>query len=119
MIGAIFFICFRNVLPRAFNNNEAVLSLSAILMIYAAVFQISDASQATGAGLLRGIKDVRIPTLYIGAAYWAVGIPLGCLMAFTFKLDAAGMWIGFVGGLTFSSLFLNRRFFSMLNRNVK
>ncbi|MDQ6890937.1 MAG: MATE family efflux transporter, partial [Bacteroidota bacterium] len=117
IFGAIFFICFRNILPAAFNKNEDVLLLSAVLMVYAAVFQISDATQAIGAGLLRGIKDVKIPTWYIGAAYWAIGIPLGCLMAFTFKMGAAGMWIGFVGGLTFSSIFLNLRFFKMLRRN--
>lgn len=116
--GAILFVCFRNILPHAFTGNVAVLSLSAILMLYAAAFQISDATQAIGAGLLRGIKDVQIPTLYIGAAYWAIGIPLGCLMAFTFKMGAAGMWIGFVGGLTFSSMFLNMRFFKMLQRKL-
>ncbi len=118
IFGAISFVCLRNILPRAFTGNAAVLSLSAILMLYAAVFQISDATQAIGAGLLRGIKDVRIPTLYIATAYWVIGIPLGCLMAFTFEMGAAGMWIGFVGGLTFSSLFLNNRFFKMLRRRV-
>jgi multidrug resistance protein, MATE family len=118
IFGAIIFICFRNILPRAFNNNGAVLALSSVLMVYAAVFQISDATQAIGAGLLRGIKDVRMPTVFIAIAYWVAGIPLGCLMAFTFKMGAAGMWIGFVGGLTFSSVFLNRRFFKMLRRKV-
>jgi MATE family multidrug resistance protein len=116
VFGAIFFITFRNILPAAFNNDAEVLSLTAVLMMYAAVFQISDATQAIGAGLLRGIKDVKIPTLYIGTAYWIIGLPLGCLMAFTFKMGAAGMWIGFVGGLTFSSLFLNKRFFKMLGK---
>ncbi|MEP7252112.1 MAG: MATE family efflux transporter, partial [Ginsengibacter sp.] len=115
---AVLFICFRNVLPRAFNGNAAVLSLSAVLMLFAAVFQISDSTQAIGAGILRGVKDVRVPTWYIAAAYWAIGIPLGCLMAFTFRLGAAGMWIGFVAGLTFSSLFLNLRFFKILKRNT-
>jgi len=116
---AIFFIFFRDMLPRAFNNNAGVLALSSVLMLYAAIFQISDSTQAIGVGLLRGIKDVKIPTLYVCIAYWLVGIPLGCLMAFTFKMGAAGMWIGFVGGLTFSSIFLNRRFFKMLRRKLK
>ncbi|MEO6289007.1 MAG: MATE family efflux transporter, partial [Ginsengibacter sp.] len=115
---AILFMCFRNILPKAFNGNAEVLSLSAILLLYAGIFQISDATQAIGAGLLRGIKDVKIPTLYIAAAYWAIGIPLGCVMAFTFKMGATGMWIGFVGGLTFSSLFLNRRFSKLLHKNL-
>ena len=84
---AVAFVCLRNILPKAFNSNAEVLSLSAILMLYAGIFQISDSTQAIGAGLLRGIKDVQIPTLYIAAAYWAIGIPLGCLMAFTFKME--------------------------------
>jgi MATE family multidrug resistance protein len=118
IVCAIFFICFRNILPKAFSSNAAVLSSSAILMLYAAVFQISDATQAVGAGLSRGIKDVKVPTLYILVAYWVVGIPLGCLMAFKFKFAAAGMWMGFVGGLTFSSAFLNMRFFKTLKKHT-
>jgi MATE family multidrug resistance protein len=85
-------------------------------MLYAAVFQISDATQVIAVGLLRGIKDVKVPTLYIAIAYWVVGIPVGCLMAFTFKMGVTGMWIGFVSGLTFSSVFLNYRFFKLLNQ---
>jgi MATE family multidrug resistance protein len=101
-------------LPLAFNNEPTVMALASVLMLFAAVFQISDASQVTAVGLLRGIKDVKIPTLYILIAYWVVGIPIGCLMAFTFKMGAAGMWIGFVSGLTFSAVFLNYRFFKLL-----
>ena len=116
IVGLLFFVLFRNYLPLVFNNDSDVMALAAVLMLYAAIFQISDATQAIAVGLLRGIKDVKVPTMYIALAYWAIGIPVGCLMAFTFKMGAAGMWIGFVSGLTFSSLFLNKRFFKMLLR---
>jgi hypothetical protein len=36
-----------------------------------------------------------------------------------FKMGAAGMWIGFVSGLTFSSVFLNYRFFKLLKNKNK
>jgi MATE family multidrug resistance protein len=117
ILGVLMFVFLRRVLPLAFNNDSSVVALASILMLYAAVFQISDATQAIGVGLLRGVKDVKVPTIYIAIAYWVVGIPVGCLMAFTFKMGAAGMWIGFVTGLTFSSLFLNNRFFRLLQRN--
>ena len=116
ILGVLFFVSFRYTLPLAFNNDATVIALASVLMLYAAVFQISDATQVIAVGLLRGIKDVKVPTLYIAIAYWVVGIPVGCLMAFTFKMGAAGMWIGFVSGLTFSSLFLNYRFFKLLNK---
>jgi len=114
--GLLFFVIFRNVLPLIFNNDPDVMALASVLMLYAAIFQISDATQAIAVGLLRGIKDVKVPTMYIALAYWVIGIPVGCLMAFVFKMGAAGIWIGFVSGLTFSSLFLNKRFFKMLQR---
>ncbi len=65
---AIFFIALRWYLPTYFiNENDVnraqVLELSALLLLFAAVFQISDSTQAIGAGLLRGIKDVKVPTL--------------------------------------------------------
>ena len=118
LFAAFFFTATRNILPKAFNENTAVLSLASVLMVYAAFFQISDATQVIGAGLLRGIKDVKVPTSYIAAAYWTVGIPLGCIMALYYKMGAAGMWIGFVGGLTFSSISLNRRFFKRLRKQL-
>lgn len=118
IVGLLFFVFFRNLLPLAFNNDTAVMAMASVLMLYAAIFQVSDATQAIGVGLLRGVKDVKIPTIYIAIAYWAVGIPMGCLMAFTFHMGAAGMWIGFVSGLTFSSLFLNYRFFKILKRTA-
>ncbi len=113
---AIIFILFRHYLPFIFNDQKEVVSLSAYLLLFAALFQISDSTQSISAGLLRGIKDVKIPTYFIAIAYWAVGIPVGCLLAFHFKMGAAGIWTGFIVGLTFSAGFLSFRFRKMVRR---
>ncbi|HRO45458.1 MATE family efflux transporter [Agriterribacter sp.] len=113
---AAIFISFRNILPVAFNENTSVIRMAALLLIYAAVFQISDATQAIAAGLLRGIKDVKVPTLLIGIAYWIVGIPVGYVLAFNTSLGASGIWIGFIAGLSCSSLFLCYRFLRMAKK---
>jgi MATE family multidrug resistance protein len=63
--------------------------LAALLLLLAGVFQISDSTQAIGAGLLRGIKDVKVPTYLIGIAYWVIGIPTGYLLAYRFRMGAA------------------------------
>jgi MATE family multidrug resistance protein len=115
---AIAFAVFRYQLPKAFNDNIQVLELAALLLLFAAVFQISDSTQAISAGLLRGIKDVKTPTILIGIAYWVVGIPFGYLLAFQFNLGAAGMWLGLILGLTLASIFLIVRFFKMSKRNT-
>lgn len=114
---AIIFIVFRNQLPRAFNDEPAVLTLAALLLLYAAVFQIPDSTQAISAGLLRGIKDVRVPTILIAIAYWVVGIPAGYYFAFHMKMGAAGMWLGFIIGLTLASIFLITRFVKLSNKH--
>ncbi len=111
---ALAFIVFRHQLPKVFNNNPQVLALSGLLLLYAAIFQISDSTQAICAGLLRGIKDVKIPTIFVAIAYWVVGIPVGCLLAFYYKMGAAGIWTGFIIGLTLSAIFLSLRFRKMV-----
>lgn len=113
---AIAFSLLRNQLPVFFNKNEQVIELAALLLLYAAIFQISDSTQAIGAGLLRGIKDVKIPTILVIIAYWVVGIPAGYLFAFTFNMEAAGIWLGFIIGLTLASVFLIIRFLRMMKK---
>lgn len=107
---AIAFSVFRYELPKAFNDNTEVLGMASLLLLFAAVFQISDSTQAIGAGLLRGIKDVKVPTILIALAYWVIGLPVGCLFAFHFEMGAAGMWLGLITGLTLASVFLIGRF---------
>lgn len=113
---AITFILLQNVLPALFNKDAMVLTMAANLLVLAAVFQISDATQAIGAGLLRGIKDVTIPTILIAIAYWVVGIPVGYLLAFHADMGAAGMWVGFIAGLSCSGIFLTYRFLKMAKK---
>lgn len=117
LLFALLLIIFHQQLPIYFNENPAVIEIAATLLLFAAVFQVSDATQAVGVGLLRGITDVRVPTLLVAIAYWVIGLPLGCLLGFYFKLESMGMWIGFVTGLSISSILLNTRFLKMVARN--
>ena len=115
---AIAFTVFRFQLPRFFNTNKEVLELASTLLLFAAVFQISDSTQAIGAGLLRGIKDVKVPTILVAISYWVIGLPVGYVLAFHFKMGASGMWLGLITGLTLASVFLIIRFLKMSKRNL-
>lgn len=114
---ALLFVLFRHQLPDLFTRNTEVQALAALLLLMAGIFQISDSTQAIGAGLLRGVKDVTTPTVLIGIAYWVVGIPAGYFFANNLKMGAAGMWAGLILGLTFASLFLQMRFFKIVRKN--
>lgn len=115
---ALLFISFRHQLPFVFNDNHEVVAMTAYLLLFAALFQISDSTQSISAGLLRGIKDVKVPTVFIAIAYWAIGIPVGCLLAFYYKMGAAGIWMGFITGLTLSAVFLSLRFRKMVGKKI-
>lgn len=119
VICAIIFVVFKNQLPFAFNKEYMVVELASTLLLFAAIFQISDSTQAISAGLLRGIKDVKVPTVLIGIAYWVVGIPVGYVLAFKYEMGAQGMWLGLILGLTLTSIFLISRFLKMSKRNLK
>jgi len=77
--------------------------MGSVLLLFAAIFQISDSTQAISAGLLRGIKDVRRPTLLIAIAYWVIGLPLGYVLL---SCSIWALWhvAGFIAGLTMASL---------------
>lgn len=113
--SGILLIALRTYLPYVFTQNIVVVQAAIMLLFYAAIFQISDATQAIGVGLCRGVKDVIWPTVYVAIAYWVIGIPIGYILAFTYQMGAAGIWIGLVVGLSVSSLLLNYRFFKRIS----
>ncbi|MEO5995322.1 MAG: MATE family efflux transporter [Chitinophagaceae bacterium] len=106
----LLFILLRHRLPFIFTINAEVAAMASSLLIFGALFQVSDTSQTIAVGLLRGIKDVKLPTAFVGIAYWVIGIPIGYFLAFKQNMGASGIWLGFLVGLTVSSLLLNTRF---------
>lgn len=119
IMACLSFLIFRYAFAGLFTQNEEVTELAVYLLILAAIFQVPDTVQVNSAGLLRGIKDVNTPTLIVAIAYWIIAIPLGSLLAFYFDRGAEGIWIGLIAGLTFSSIFLTKRFFGRVKWNLK
>ena len=117
-VSALLMISFGHYLPYIFTQNQTVAQVAQVLLVYAAIFQISDSTQAIGVGLCRGVKDVVKPTIYVAIAYWGIGIPAGYFLAFPYHLGVIGIWIGLVVGLTFSAVLLNYRFFKNLHKTV-
>lgn len=113
LVCAIALFAGRYYLPGLFNKETDVLGWASGLMILAGIFQISDSTQAVGVGLLRGIQDVRRPTLFVALAYWGIGIPIGYLLAFPLGMHVNGLWIGFILGLSSSAMLLFFRFRKM------
>lgn len=71
-----------------------VAALAASFLLYAAIFQIADGAQVVGSCLLRGLGDTRVPMLFAGLGYWAIGLPLSIALGFFTPLAGIGIWIG-------------------------
>lgn len=111
-ICGLFFILFREDLPIFFSkeNNPAVIEVASALLITGALFQLSDGIQVMCIASLRGMQDVKIPSIITFVAYWMVSIPLGYFLTVTMGLGAAGMWYALGIGLTISAVLLVFRF---------
>ena len=108
--AGMIFIILRNYLPGLYISDQDVIKIASSLLVIAALFQLSDGTQAVGIGILRGLTDVKAPTLITFIAYWIIGLPVGYLLGFTFELAVQGVWIGLLIGLTASALMLTLRF---------
>ncbi|MBC8085168.1 MAG: MATE family efflux transporter, partial [Hymenobacter sp.] len=107
---AVLFICTRHVAPLLYSHDPQVLAQAATLFLIGALFQVSDGLQVVGLGALRGLEDVKVPSIVALLAYWAVALPLGYFLGFTLHLGAPGVWTGLLVGLTIVAGVLLLRF---------
>nr|WP_241018698.1 MATE family efflux transporter [Pantoea ananatis] len=110
VITAIFTVTFRHQIAQLYNDNPAVVTLAAQLMLLAAIYQISDSVQVIGSGILRGYKDTRSIFFITFIAYWLLGLPSGYILALTDwvvpRMGPAGFWCGFIVGLTSAAIMM-------------
>lgn len=118
IICCLVFVLGRNTLPNFFarENDIAVVALASQLLVIASLFQLSDGLQVVALGCLRGIQDVKIPSIITFIAYWLVTLPLGYFLCVTMNMGALGMWIAFGIGLTISAIFLVMRFIKVSSK---
>jgi MATE family multidrug resistance protein len=109
-IFAIGFILLKDWLPTIYIDNVEVIVLAAQLLIIAALFQLSDGLQVVILGALRGLQDVKIPTLICFIAYWIIGFPISIYFGKAEYLGSIGIWLGLFAGLTASAVMLYFRF---------
>ncbi len=94
-------------------DNPENLQLAAVAVTFlgvAAVFQLMDGTQVVAAGILRGLKDTRVPMVIAVIGYWPVGFAIGAVLGLTTPLGGQGVWIGLAVGLAFVAVVATHRF---------
>lgn len=116
VLSALFIALFRHQVAAVYTSDQAVRELCAHLLLFAALFQLSDAAQVAASCAIRGYKVTRAPMVIQLIAFWGVALPLGCVLGLApdwipfapaTPMSATGFWIGLVLGLTVAAVLLS------------
>ena len=99
LVNALLILGLRQLIPRAFIQDLAVVELAAAVMPIVATLAIADGAQVVSAGVLRGLGRTRAPAVIHFIGYYLIALPLGYLLAFHVGLGVRGLWWGLTFGL--------------------
>jgi len=115
LLSALFILVFRSHIVAMYTSDPAVQATCATLLLFAALFQLSDSTQVAAASSMRGYQVTRSPMVIQMIAFWGVALPVGWILGlapgwFPWSPDkpmaATGFWIGLVLGLTVAAVLL-------------
>lgn len=115
-VFGIAFIVGKDYWPSLYTPDIEVQKIASTLLVIAAFFQVFDGAQAVGIGILRGMGDIKFPTVITFASYWLVGITTAYVFGFWFNLKTSGVWIGLSIGLGSAAVLLLWRFLYLSRR---
>jgi MATE family, multidrug efflux pump len=107
---ALTFLAAAAPIASLFTDDAAVIAAAIPLLHIAALFQLSDGTQAIGAGALRGLGDTRATLAGNLVGHYVIGLPISLSLAFGAELGARGLWWGLSAGLTGTACYLVVRF---------
>ena len=112
---ATIFVLLRYQIPALFTSNQEVIDITAMMLIFIALFQLSDCVQAISISILRGLQDVKIIMPIVVLSYVIINIPAGYFLAFNCGMKANGLIVGFIIGLSTCAILTSLR----VRRNIR
>lgn len=119
MMSTLVFIAFPRTIAGAFTSAADVLTLAAVLIPIAGVFQVFDGVQAVAGGVLRGLGETRSSMIANAIGFWMIGLPLSVYLGFHTHAGPRGLWWGLVAGLGAVALMLVARVWFLLRRELR
>jgi len=103
LVVSLVLVAFRYQLVGVYTDDQDVLAVAGTLMLFIAVYQIIDDSQAVAGGALRGYKDTTVPMVFGLVGYWFLALPVGYGLANGHlgfpALGVYGYWAGISIGM--------------------
>ncbi len=111
LVPTAVFLFLPRTMVTLYISDPEVISIATGLLLFAGLFQLADAAQATSISLLRALNDVLAPSVISLVAFWVIGLPLGYWLAVYQGWQAAGIWMGYLVALVVQAGLFMRRFF--------
>jgi MATE family multidrug resistance protein len=97
-------VLLRHPVAAVYSSDAAVRALAANLLLFAAFWQLFDATQVVAMGALRGYKVTLMPMVLMCVAFWGLGLPAGTWLGWHGwgggpPMQVYGFWVGLVIGL--------------------
>lgn len=103
---ALMLVLLRYPLASMYTDDAVVLEIAATLLLFAAVFQLGDATQCVASYALRGYKVTKIPMVIHAVAFWGFGLIPGYLLAYRWDMGINGFWTALIVSLTAAAVAL-------------
>ena len=100
LVVSVLLVIFRAQLVGVYTAEPEVISIAVNLMLFIAVYQLFDDTQAVAVGALRGYKDTIVPATLELIGYWLIALPIGHAIAIGWGPFAARGVYGYWAGLT-------------------
>lgn len=100
---SLLMVLFRYQLVGAFSADDIVVKTGSTLMLLCVLYQFADGFQVVSLGSLRGMTDVNWPMRVAMVSYLFVSLPVAYILSLWFRLEAVGIWIGFIVGLNLAA----------------
>lgn len=112
---ATLFVAFRYQIPTLFTTNVQTIEITADMLIFISLFQVSDCLQAISISIMRGLQDVKVLMPIVFVSYVVINIPVAYLLAFECGFKTNGLIMGFIVGLSCCAVMTIRR----VRKNIK
>ncbi|MCF6288598.1 MAG: MATE family efflux transporter [Proteobacteria bacterium] len=93
-------LLFPQAIVTLYTTDIKVQEIALQLILFAAIFQLSDGIQIAAAGALRGIKDTKFLMYATVIAFWGFGFITSWWLCFEKNMGAQGLWIGLILALS-------------------
>jgi len=98
-LSAVGFVIGRDLLPRLYTSELALISAAAAILPIAGAFQVFDGTQSVASGVLRAMGRPGPAAVFNLLGYWVLALPLGAWLALGRGAGLVGLWWGLCAGL--------------------